>query len=134
MVNFVIQHIPEFTTRQRVNKLLRNGRCMLDEFWTEIRGDNNLAPELDELVATLEDVANGKWVPLNQYKKLHVSNKLRFAPFEAKSKHLRLYLFHERETGQILIIDGKKGDQDEDIKRVERIIKEYTMFKQTQTK
>lgn len=127
---FVIANLPEFTTRQKVNKLFRNGKCLIDEFKTEIETDNNIAPELDELFATIEDVANGKRVPPNQYKRVHLSSKLKYSPYEVKSKHLRLYLIHEKETGQILILGGKKGDQDEDINRLEKIIKEYTLFKQ----
>lgn len=134
MSTFEVKHIPEFETRQRVNKLVRNGKCLVDDFKDEIKKDKNISPELDELVATIEDVANGKKVPKNQYRKLNLSDKLKFSAFEVKSKHLRLYLIHEKDTGQIHILGGKKGDQDEDIKRVERIIKEYTTFKQTQKK
>jgi hypothetical protein len=131
MITFEVRLIPEFETRQRVNKLVRNGKCLVDNFQDEIKKDKNIAPELDELVATIEDVANGKIVPKNQYRKLNVSDKLKYAAYEVKSKHLRLYLIHEKDTGQIHILGGKKGDQDEDIERVERIIKEYTLFRQT---
>lgn len=31
---------------------------MIDDFEAEIKQDENIAPELDELVATIEDVAN----------------------------------------------------------------------------
>lgn len=134
MPTFEVRHIPGFETRQKVNKLVRNGRCLVDEFENEIRRDSNIAPELDELVATIEDVANGKLVPKNQYRKLRLSNKLQYSVFEVKSKHLRLYLIHEKNTGQLHILGGKKGDQDEDIKRVEKIIKEYTVFKQLNRK
>ena len=58
MPTFAVEHIPEFVTRQRVNKLIRNGKCMIDDFEAEIKQDENIAPELDELVATIEDVAN----------------------------------------------------------------------------
>ncbi len=134
MTTFAVEHIPEFETRQRVNKLIRNGRCFIDEFQSEIEQDENLSPELYELTATIEDVANGKLVPKNQYRKLHLSKKLKYSAFEVKSKHLRLYLINEKETGQIHILGGKKGDQDEDLKRVEKIIREYTEFKLTRKK
>lgn len=134
MISFEVKQIPEFETKQKVNKLIRNGKCLIDDFRDEIKKDKNIEPELDELVATVEDVANGKMVPKNQYRKLHLSSKLQYSAFEVKSKHLRLYLIHERDTGQIHILGGKKGDQDEDIKRVEKIIKEYSTFKQSQKK
>ena len=134
MAIFAVEHIPEFETRQKVHKLIRNGRCFIDEFENEIEQDENIAPELDELFATIEDVANGKMIPKNQYRKLHLSKKLKYSAFEAKSKHLRLYLINEKDTGKIHILGGTKGDQDEDIKRLEKIIKEYTEFKLSEKK
>ena len=92
MATFEVRYVPEFETRQRVNKLIRNGKCLVDDFESEIRRDKNLEPELDELVATIEDVANGKMVPRNRYRKLRLSGKLPHTAFEVKSKHHRLYL------------------------------------------
>lgn len=132
MVIFVVKHIPEYETRQRVNKLVRNGKCMLDEFIEEVKKDNNIVQELADLTAILEDVANGSMVSPGKYKILKGSNKLKYNLCEAKSRHLRLYLFHEKDTGQILVFGGKKTTQTEDIERVKRIVKEYTAFKQTQ--
>lgn len=129
MSTFEVKPIIEFRTRQRVNKLFRNGRCLVDEFIAEVRLDKNLAPELGELFATMEDVANGQLVPKNRYRKLHLSGKLRYPAFEAKSKHLRLYLIYEKETGQIHILGGKKTDQSKDLKKVESIIREYSLSK-----
>lgn len=128
MINFEVIHIKEFETKQKVNKLIRNGKCFVDEFWDEIKRDKNIGPELDELIATLEDVANCKMLPKNQYRKISLSRKLKYSTYEVKSKHLRLYLFHESKTGQILLLGGKKVEQEKDIKKVEKIVKEYTAF------
>jgi hypothetical protein len=130
MPTFVIEHIEEFDTKQKVNKLVRNGKCIVDEFVEEIRQDNNLSPELGELYAIIEDIANNQLLPPNRYKKLRVSKKLKFKPYEAKSKHLRLYLFHENGTGQIIVLGGKKKDQKEDIQRLEKLISEYNSYLQ----
>ncbi len=127
MATFDVKRIPEFETIQHVSKLFRDGKCLLDEFITNIESDKNFAPELGDLFAIIEDIADCKIHP--KYKKLHLSDKLKFTGYEAKSKHLRLYLFHEKGTGQILAFGGKKGDQDEDIKRFEKLIKEYTLYK-----
>ena len=66
MTIFEVRHIQEFETRQRVTKLIRNGKCLVDDFKDEIQKDKNIAPEWEELVATIEDVANGKIVPKNR--------------------------------------------------------------------
>lgn len=128
MLIFAIEHFEEFETKQKVNKLLRNGKCIVDEFVEEIKQDKNLSPELGELYAIIEDIANNKLLPHTRYKKLRVSKKLKFKPYEAKSKHLRLYLFHEKGSGQIIVLGGKKTDQKDDIQRLEKIISEYNSY------
>ncbi len=45
--------------------------------------------------------------------------------YEAKSGGIRIYLFHEEKTGRVIVIGGDKDSQNEDVKRVEKIIKEY---------
>jgi len=130
MPTFAIEHIEEFETKQKVNKLLRNGKCIVDEFVNEIKQDKNLSPELGDLYAIIEDVANNQILPPTRYKKLRVSKKLKFKPYEAKSKHLRLYLFHEKGSGQIIVLGGKKTDQKDDIERLKKLISEYSLFLQ----
>jgi len=127
MITFDARRIWDFETIQPVYKIVRNGKCLLDDFVTRIESDKNLAPELGDLFAIVEDIANCKLNP--RHRKLHLSKHLRHSGYEAKSKHLRLYLFHEKGSGQILIFGGKKGEQAEDIKRFEKIIHEYTTFK-----
>lgn len=129
MNNFAKILLDEFATRQRVFKLLRNDKSLIDNFLAEIKNDKNLEPELGELYGIIENAADGLQLPINKYRALKVAKNLKYKPFEAKSKHLRIYLFQERETGMIIIIGGKKVEQPNDIKRVEQIIKDYTLFK-----
>jgi hypothetical protein len=131
---FVVVEFDQFKTKQKVNKLIRDGRCLADEFINEIRADKNLAPELSELFATIEDVANNKIVPPNRYKILHLRKNLNYTPYEAKSKHLRLYLFFDKEKGQIIIFGGKKGSQAKDLKNFEKRITEYSNYEQQKKK
>ncbi len=129
MATFDVKPIEEFdTTNKKVFKLTRNGKCLYDEFKEEIEADNNLEPELDELFANIEDVLEGKQLPKSRYRKLNLK-KLKFKPYESKSKHLRVYLFRDDDTGQIIICGGKKTEQDEDLDRVKKIIKEYSQWK-----
>ena len=37
MITFEIERIPEFVTIQKVNKLIRNERCLFDEFVAQAR-------------------------------------------------------------------------------------------------
>lgn len=130
MPEFDVIKIDEFDTIQPVFKLVRNGRCRFDEFCEQIESDNNLNAELGDIYAVIEEVANcNGFLPPAKFKQLHLSGKLAFKGYEAKSKHLRVYLFHDKETGQIIALGGKKGDQDEDINRFVKTIKEYTEYK-----
>jgi len=45
--------------------------------------------------------------------------------YEAKSGIIRLYLFHEENTGRVIVTVGKKGNQKEDIKSVLQTIKNF---------
>ncbi|MBI2968418.1 MAG: hypothetical protein HYY40_11495 [Bacteroidetes bacterium] len=134
MVTFAVQPLPEFETRQRVNKLIRDGKCMVDEFKDEVLQDNNIRDEWGELIAVVKDIANDKMLPKTRYRKLKLSKKLPYSGFEAKSHNLRLYLFREHLTGQILVCGGKKKTQEKDIARLEKIIKEYSAFRHQQIK
>jgi hypothetical protein len=136
MSNFTIAEIKEFDTKQKVNKLLREGRCYYDEFISATKRDANLSKELGDLYAVIEYLANGKQpqLPTTRYRKLEIGSKLKLAIYEAKSRHLRMYLFHESGTGQILILGGKKTEQTENIEKIKRIAKEFAVFKLTTKK
>lgn len=130
MPEFDVIKIDEFDTIQPVFKLVRNGKCRFDEFCGQIESDKNLNPELGDIYAVIEEVANcNGFLPPSKYKLLRLSSKLAFKGYEAKSKHLRVYIFQDKDTGQIITLGGKKGDQDEDIKRFVKTIKEYTEYK-----
>lgn len=127
MINFTVTRIAEFdSTIQRVYKLIRDGKCLLDAFIEE-HEDSNLEAELTAIYQIIEDVANCKVHP--KCKKLQLG-KSKIHGYEAKSKHLRTYFFHEKGTGQIVVIGGTKKNQAQDIDRFKKIIKEYQRFKE----
>ena len=109
MSTFEVHLIQEFETYQKVSKLVRNGKTLLDQFQADVQRDKNIAGEYDELIATLKDVANNKDVPESRYKKLRMSGKLKYPCFEAKTRELRLYIFREHNTGQIIVFGGNSS-------------------------
>ncbi len=126
MINFTVERIEQFETTVKVYRLYRGDRCKYLEFRDDIKG-TNLEPELGDLYAIVRKVANGERLPPSSYKRLSkLSSKLKFSGWEAKSDNLRLYLIHH--NGVILILGGKKGEQDEDTETLEKTIKEYTEF------
>ncbi|MCX6270511.1 MAG: hypothetical protein NTU44_04685 [Bacteroidetes bacterium] len=131
MPRFAVKEIEAFKTRTKVFKLLRDDKCDYDEFVLDIEKDNNLEPELSDIDAIIEDAADGKLLPGSKYHKIDSPKTICFSIFEAKNKHLRVYLLHENETGKILILGGKKKTQEKDIDRVHKIVKEYCKSKKT---
>lgn len=65
-----------------------------------------------------------KFLPEKKFRQLTIKG-LNCKVYEAKSGSIRIYLFHEEKTGRVIVTGGKKGDQDEDISQIERIIKNY---------
>lgn len=126
MPKFAVESISQFDTKVSVGKLWREERCRYNDFREDITG-TNLESELGDLYAIVRKVANGEMLPKTKCRKLKLSSKLEFAGFEAKSDNLRLYFIID--NGYVLVLGGKKGDQDEDIETLEKTIKEYTEFK-----
>lgn len=132
MPNFAVSQYSGWQTSESVFKLCRDGKYLIDEFIQLIKADSNLAPELGDLFAIIKYVANGNRPPLTEkkFKKLKLSKKLKLPGFEAKSKHLRFYMFREPNVGLILAFGGKKGAQEQtDLNRIETLIKEYSHSK-----
>lgn len=121
MSNFELEEIPEFSgTIRKVCKLVRDKKCLLDDFINDISGTNE-ENELGTLYQIVEDVANCKQHP--KAKKLNLGKNL--DGYEAKSSHLRLYYITEKVSGIVLVIGGRKKNQDQDIERLKKIIKQY---------
>jgi hypothetical protein len=129
MTIFTLVKVEAFETSSTLWKLLRNGRCFVDEFVEEVKKDKNLKQEWLEILATIHDAASGKLLPQKRFKKLSLAKSFEFQAYEAKSFSLRLYIITEHKIGKILICGGRKKTQIKDIERLKRIIKEYSHFK-----
>ena len=111
-------------TKIKVYELHKNGISIFEEFFKQIENDGNLLSNIAAVVRIIEDTANLNRRPQNKFrvlKGLSVNCKV----FEAKSGVIRVYLFHEEKTGRIIVMGGVKDNQSADIKKVEKIIKEY---------
>jgi hypothetical protein len=107
MTNFTYLAIESLSKHQPVYKLVRNEKVLIEDFILEVKADRNLAPQLSELYSVIEDVAKGLRLPSTRYRKLKLG-KLRFTPYEAKSSHLRLYLFRDDDLGIVFVIEERK--------------------------
>ena len=90
----------------------------------EIEKEGNLRSELRKIVTRLHDIADCKLLPFNKFKDI-TPKKENNKEYEIKTDNLRVYLFHDKYTGRVIVCGGKKGTQSADIKHFRNIKKEY---------
>lgn len=120
-------HIPS-NTKIDVYELCKNGKSIFEEFFKQIEDEGNLISNLAAAIRIVEDSANLKMAPKAKFRVLQ-GLSVKCKVFEAKSGTIRIYMFHEEKTGRVIVMGGNKDSQNEDIKRVEKIIKEYNKEK-----
>ncbi|SEJ39613.1 hypothetical protein SAMN04488018_13211 [Myroides marinus] len=120
-------HIPS-NTKIDVYELCKNGNSIFEEFFKQIEEEGNLISNLAATIRIIEDSANLKMAPKTKFRILQ-GLSVKCKVFEAKSGIIRVYLFHEEKTGRVIVMGGNKDSQDQDIKKVEKIIKEYNTQK-----
>lgn len=117
------QHIPN-TTKIDVFELCKNNESLFKSFFSEIEKDGNLLNNLAGAIRIIEDTANLNRRPKTKFRLIE-GHKLKCKVYEAKSGSIRIYLFHEENTGRIIVSGGVKDNQNKDIKKILKIIKEY---------
>lgn len=128
MIIFALEKIKEIEGRLSFYKLLINGFCEFDEFSRQCRSDGNLDSELITIQARMQQLAELKTLPKEKHRDITPKNQA-VKEYEIKTKHLRIYLFHDKENGRIIVSGGKKTNQANDIKHFRNIKKAY--FNQT---
>ena len=124
MYTFALKEIEEIKGRLKIFKLLVDGNCSYDEFEEEIKNEGNLKSELIKIETRLHEIADCKSLPQNKFKDITPKNRIN-KEYEIKTHNLRVYLFHEKNTGRIIVCGGKKGSQKSDIKHFKKIKAEY---------
>ncbi len=94
-------------------KLLINGKCAFDEFWSEMEKAGNLKRSLDKLQTFMVLKSQGVPIPEAKFKMLKGRKKSdKYPDYEFKVDRLRLYLFEDKETGKIIVLgELKKGKE-----------------------
>lgn len=117
------QHIPN-PTKIEVYELCKNNKSLFQSFFEEIEKDGNLLNNLAGALRIVEDTSNLNRRPKTKFREIQ-DHKLKCKVYEAKSGLIRIYLFHEENTGRVIVTGGLKDNQKEDIKLLLKIIKEY---------
>ena len=123
MEKFSLKLIKSVQGKQNFYKLIEDDFCPFDAFQTEIKNGNYHA-ELLTIYAYMEIVANLKTLPNTKFRDI-TPNKSSNKEYEIKSKHLRIYLFHEENTGKIIVCGGYKTSPKSDIKHFRNLKKAY---------
>lgn len=111
---FALHQIDEITGQIKFYKLHVDGTCEFDDFEAEIEKEGNLAKELLKIQTRMLQVSNLQSLPETKFRRLK-GCKDAYTEYEIKTDNLRVYLFKEEKTGNIIVSGGKKGTQKKDI-------------------
>jgi putative component of toxin-antitoxin plasmid stabilization module len=124
MNKFALKYIDEIFGRLKIFKLLVNNCCEYDEFERQIETEGSYSSELVIIQTRLQEIADCKLLPKEKFRNITPKKEL-VKEYEIKTRHLRVYLFHEEKTGRVIVCGGKKTTQQKDINHFRRIKKEY---------
>lgn len=124
MYRFALKKIEQIEGKLQFYKLFVNDVCEYDTFWVQCEQDGNLKSELVTLQARMQQLADLKTLPVEKHRDLTPKHET-VKEYEIKTKHLRIYTFHDKENGRIIVLGGKKTNQVSDIKRFRNIKKAY---------
>ena len=122
MSKFALQNIDRIKGQIRFKKLIVDGECQFDQFCELIRHEGNLEKQLIGIFNKMEEVAQMRRLPREKFRDITPA-KESIKEFEIKKGDLRVYVI--KEDGHIVVLGGKKGDQDEDIKQLRSIKRRY---------
>ncbi len=124
MPKFELQKIDAIVGKQAFYKLLKDGNCEFDEFVAQIKAEGSFDKEITKIYALMQQIVELKTLPQEKFKELP-NPKSEIKEYEIKTKHLRVYLFHQANTGKIIVTGGKKTTQDQDIAHFRETKKKY---------
>lgn len=126
---FALHEITEVPGKLRIHKLEMDGIVLYDDYENEVEKNTAIAGQLKSVQAILYRVANNYDIPDTKFKKLEGCSDP-YTEYEIKTKDLRVYLFKEEKTGNIIVTGGKKSTQRDDIRQFRNIKKQYIQSKQ----
>lgn len=124
MSKFELKKIEAVVGKQMFYKLLKDEICEFDEFVQQIKTEGSFDKEITKIYALMQQVAELKTLPQEKFKEI-TNPKSEVKEYEIKTKHLRVYLFHQEHTGKIIVLGGKKTTQNQDIAHFREIKKQY---------
>lgn len=126
MAKFTLEEISEIKGVIKFYYLIIDGVNGYKEFENAIIAEGKWDHELNSIQAIMEQVTDRKSLTEKKFKDI-TPKKDSVKEYEIKSKNLRVYLFHEKRKGRIIVVGAKKypKSQNKDILKFRRIKKEY---------
>ena len=121
MANFVLEKIDAVRGVQTFEKLIMDGKCLLDDFERHL--EKEYRKELTSIYANMNSVANLQSLPRTKYH-FYDEGKDGVREFEFKTKHLRVYGITKK-NGKIIILGGTKASQKADTTKFRSIKIKY---------
>lgn len=112
------------TTDIKVFELCRNGESLFEKFVKKVTKDHISFGRFAGAIKIVEHSANGIRLPKTKFRVIK-AHGLPCKVFEAKKDDIRIYMFHEENTGRVIVTGAYKDTQEKDIKAVIRIVKSY---------
>lgn len=110
----------------QVYELCNNNKSYFKGFAEQVVNDVALSSKFAAVIRTIEMASSLKRLSKRKFREIQ-GHKLPVKLYEAKSQggEIRIYLFHEENTGRVIVLGGLKKTQNKDIRRVKQIIKDY---------
>ena len=126
MSKFTLEEILEIKGIIKFYYLVIDGVNGYKEFEDAIIAEGKYGHELNSIQAIMEQVADRKSLTEKKFKDI-TPKKESTKEYEIKSKNLRVYLFHEKRKGRIVVMGAKKHpkSQNKEITKFRRTKKEY---------
>lgn len=124
MYKLALDRIQEIDGKLKFYKLFVNNVCEFDSFWEECEKDGNYRSELLQIQSRMQQLSDLKTMSTDKHKDITPENDP-VKEYEIKTRHLRVYMFHDKENGRIVVSGGKKTKQSKDISHFRNIKKEY---------
>lgn len=122
MNRFALGDVEGISGQIRFKKLFIDGVCQYDEFCEQIKKDGNLKKQLVGVMNNMNQVAQMRRLPKEKFRDITPAREA-VKEFEIKKGDIRIYVI--KDDGHIVVLAGKKGSQDEDIKLFRSIKKRY---------
>lgn len=108
--------------KNRFFKLLKDGRCMFDDFFNEISSNDRYYKDMLNILSVMDYMAETNIIlPKTKFNSIKQGNTI--IGYEFKKNDLRVYCV-KPEANVVVVFGGYKKNQKEDIKKLHRITEE----------